>query len=237
MRGWSAAAVVIGITGTAWYPAAADSPSAVPIERPSEQRAADGEAPPRGLAALESGVPLVRWPNYRAALVPVRTFGVAGDDRGGIWVRLGVDGATAAPAAASSSASRTRSPLTSAHVTAPFPFFTLVNSDDLFGQLFVRAGARMSLHAEYHLLRLSDPTSLWYGIADPAGARERPLGAAASTNRRELAHLIGVGLSVALSEHLAMEAQYGHAVGPALAERGFAGAAAHYGYLELTFRY
>jgi hypothetical protein len=234
MRGWSAAAVVIVITGTAWH-AAADSPPAAPIERLSEQADADGEPQPRGLGALESGMPLVRWPNYGAALVPVRTFGIAGDDRGGIWVRLGVDGATAAPASAS--ASRTRSPFTSAHVTAPFPFFTLVNSDDLFGQLFVRAGARMSLHAEYHVLRLSDPTSLWYGIADTAGVHDRPIAAAASTNRRELAHLIGVGLSVTLSEHLAMEAQYGHAVGPALAERGFAGAAAHYGYLELTFRY
>ena len=95
----------------------------------------------------------------------------------------------------------------------------------------------MSLHAEYHVLRLSDPTSLWYGIADSTGARDRPIAAAASVNRRELAHLVGVGLTATLSKHLAMEAQYGHAVGPALAERGFAGAAAHYGYLELTFRY
>jgi hypothetical protein len=228
MRGWGVAAVVIVISGTAAHAVADPSPAA----STAAQLATDTMTPPRGLAALERGVPLLRWPNYRAMLVPVRTFGIAGDARGGVWVRLGVDGATTAPA----SAPRRRSPLASANVTAPFPFFALVNSDDLFGQLFVRAGTRTSLHAEYHVLRLSDPTSLWYGIADTAGPRD-PIAAAASTNRRELAHLIGLGVSVALSDHLAVEAQYGHAVGPALAERGFAGAAAHYGYVELTLRY
>lgn len=45
---------------------------------------------------------------------------------------------------------------------ARMPFYNLMNADDLFGTLVLRPGARVTMRADAHRLRLAEPTDLWY---------------------------------------------------------------------------
>lgn len=199
--------------------------AAAPLAEPGAPAAAE-RGPVRalrGLGALESGYPLLRWPRRLAPAV----FDTR-DERSGLWLRLGHDADR--DDAAPGGGRRLRAG--ASRVGAPFPFLPLAGGEDLFGQLWVRLGTRAGLRAEYHVLTLGDPRSPWLG----AGGSRLSLGEPA-TPRSDPAHILGVGFALALSDRIGVDAQYGHAFGHALADPGLAGAAAHFGYVELTLRY
>ena len=47
-------------------------------------------------------------------------------------------------------------------VYARFPFYNLMNSEDAFAQVSLKPHARLTLRADVHALRLSNPNDLWY---------------------------------------------------------------------------
>ena len=47
-------------------------------------------------------------------------------------------------------------------VYARFPFYNLMNNEDVFAQLRLRPHARVSLRADVHHLRTSNARDLWY---------------------------------------------------------------------------
>jgi len=47
-------------------------------------------------------------------------------------------------------------------IYARFPFFNLMNNEDLFAQLRLKPHKRLSLRSDVRYLRLSNPSDLWY---------------------------------------------------------------------------
>lgn len=123
-------------------------------------------------------------------------------------------------------------------VYARFPFFNLMNTRDLFGELIVRPMKALTVRADAHAIRLADAADLWYqggGAFQPEtfGYTGRP-----SSGHSSLAFLYDTGCDARLSERLDLSGYYGVATGKAVPETIYPGdRRARFGYLEAIVRF
>ena len=119
-------------------------------------------------------------------------------------------------------------------IYARMPFYNLMNMEDVYGSLSLRA-ARVTLRAEVHGLRLAESTDLWYqggGAFEPQtfGYVGRPSGGS-----RGLATLVDVGADVRLGA-LTLSAYAANASQRAVITSLFPGGAARLFYVEAEVR-
>ena len=127
--------------------------------------------------------------------------------------------------------------LPTARQYAPFPFYNLMNNDDLFAELILQPHALVAIRADYHWLRTSARDDLWYQGGGASNAKIFGFAGTATGDERELGHLAGVSLTLGPWQRLTLHTYYGHAFdGPAI-RNVFAGESANYFFTELTFRY
>lgn len=96
---------------------------------------------------------------------------------------------------------------------ARFPFYNMMNNEDVYGTLNVRPASKLSLRSEAHALRLASASDLWYlggGAFQPQtfGYTGRP-----SHENRGLANVWDVSADYQLSRSLSTTLYYGHAWG------------------------
>lgn len=127
--------------------------------------------------------------------------------------------------------------LPTARSYAQFPFFNLMNNDDLFAQLILKPHERVTVRSDYHWLRLTESSDLWYSGGGATNDEFFGFAGLASAGRRELAHLVDLGVTVSILKQLTAYAYYGRAFGQGVVRTTFPGTAANYGYVEMTFRY
>lgn len=130
--------------------------------------------------------------------------------------------------------------LPTARVYARFPFYDMMNSEDLFASLYLRGGAlrTVTLRADAHRLRLTRAEDLWYsggGAFEPNsfGYAGRP-----SAGARDLATLVDLSADWKVNDHLSLVA-YGAAAPPGrVIERTYpdGSGAGHLLYLEAELR-
>ncbi len=124
-----------------------------------------------------------------------------------------------------------------ARTYAQFPFYNLMNNEDVFVQLIANAFSRATVRADYHWLRLTEPRDLWYAGGGATNDHVFGFSGIPTHGRRELAHVVDMAFDVKLSDHLSASAYYAHAFGQGVVGATFSGKDASYGYLELIFRY
>jgi hypothetical protein len=121
---------------------------------------------------------------------------------------------------------------------ARFPFFNMVNNEDIHAGVVLRPHSRVSISSEAHFLSLAAREDLWYlggGVFQPwtFGYVGRP-----SMGARTLASLFDVSADVKFSDHFSINAYYGYAlrgdVTAAIYPDGKNGA---FGLLEATFTF
>jgi hypothetical protein len=127
--------------------------------------------------------------------------------------------------------------LPTARIYAQFPFYNMMNTEDLFAQLIARPHPRIEVRTDYHWLRLTESSDLWYAGGGATNDTFFGYAGLPSGGRRELAHVVDVGVTAALRRQLSAYAYYGHAFGQGVVRSNFAGTGANYGYLEVTVRY
>jgi len=121
-------------------------------------------------------------------------------------------------------------------VYARFPFFNMMNSRDVFGELILRPGKAVSVRADVHSLALANRNDLWYsggGMFQPwtFGYAGRP-----ADGQAGLATLYDVSADYTVNHHVSIGAYFGHATGKSVVEPIYpSGAGANFGYLEFTF--
>lgn len=120
---------------------------------------------------------------------------------------------------------------------AQFPFFNMMNNEDLFAQMILKPHPRVTLRADGHWLRLTEARDLWYAGGGATNDDVFGFSGIPSGRQRELAYLVDLGITVNVHERITAYAYYGHAFGQGVVKNTFAGADANYGYIELTFRY
>jgi hypothetical protein len=122
-------------------------------------------------------------------------------------------------------------------VYARFPFFNLMNNDDLFAELVLRPHKNLTLRSDAHSLRLSSSRDLWYqggGAYDQKvfGYSGRPSGGSTS-----LATLFDVSADFTLTQHVALVGYFADAEGKQVIRKIYPDNNAHFGYVELTYRF
>lgn len=123
-------------------------------------------------------------------------------------------------------------------IYARFPFYNLMNSDDLFAELILRPHARLTLRGDVHSLRLSSSKDLWYqggGAYDQFafGYSGRPSGGNTS-----LATVFDVSADVTITQHIAVTGYFADAEGKQVISRIYPqDRSARFGYLEFNYRF
>ena len=127
--------------------------------------------------------------------------------------------------------------LPTARLYAQFPFYNLMNVQDLFAQVLLKPVSQVLVRADYHWLQTTAAADRWYSGGGATNATFFGF-AALNTNRdRDLAHLVDVSVTATPLKWLTAYAYYGHAFGQGAVKQVFEGANADYGFVELTLRY
>jgi Alginate export len=123
-------------------------------------------------------------------------------------------------------------------VYARFPFFNLMNNEDVFLQVFLAPHSKLKVRSEAHVLRLSSARDLWYlggGAFDSAsfGYLGRP-----SSGRRGLANLYDIGVDYQLRSPVTLSAYAGFVQGKStIAVIYPQGRTAKFGYIEFLYKF
>lgn len=120
---------------------------------------------------------------------------------------------------------------------ARMPFFNLMNSADLFGELILRPSNRLTLRADVHALRLADKNDLWYSGGGAFQHGTFGFSGRPSNGQTGLATLYDVSGDIALNPRVALGLYYAYARSRAVARTIFpAGNGAHFGFIEWQVR-
>jgi hypothetical protein len=124
---------------------------------------------------------------------------------------------------------------------ARFPFFNMMNNEDLHGSAAVRPAKAFTLRAEVHGLRLASGADLWFqggGAFQPwtFGYVGRPSGVA--SGRPRLANLYDISADWNINPQVSLNFYFGHAQGFRVVESIYRRKQnANFGYLELIYRF
>jgi len=121
---------------------------------------------------------------------------------------------------------------------ALFPFYNMMNTQDVFGILVLRPSARLTVKHESHWLRLANGRDLWYasgGAFQPwtFGFSGRPANGAAA-----LANVYDVSADYVFNKNTTASAYWGYAAGKSVVGDAYKDQPnGSFGYLEMTFRF
>ena len=121
-----------------------------------------------------------------------------------------------------------------ARLYALFPFFNMMNNQDMFVQGIVRPLPGFSAAVSGHWLRATESTDLWYSGGGATSSTFFGFAGINAQGRHELSYLTDLELSYAVNKYLTLYSYYGHALGQGIVSANFVGNNADYGYLEAT---
>ncbi len=121
---------------------------------------------------------------------------------------------------------------------ARFPFFNMMNNQDLYTGLIVRPHPKFSVSSEFHSLALHSAKDLWYsggGVFQPStfGYAGRNTGGAKS-----LSNLYDASVDIRLNSAVSFNIYYGYAQGLAAIQTIYPkGQSGHFGFVELLYKF
>ena len=121
---------------------------------------------------------------------------------------------------------------------ARFPFFNMMNTEDSFGALVLRPHSKITVSSEFHALRLSNASDLWYsggGVFQPwtFGYTGR-----ATSGRRSLGNLWDTSVEFRATRRVTFTGYVGYTQGLAAIEQIYPkGTDGKLGYLEAQFKF
>jgi hypothetical protein len=123
-------------------------------------------------------------------------------------------------------------------IYARFPFFNMMNNEDVFGTLILRPGTKITVSSEFHSLRLSEANDLWYS----GGGAFQPWtfgysGRSAST-RRSLGNLYDTNVEYRMHRKLTLTGYFGYTQGLAVMKHIYPqDKDGKFGYVEALYRF
>lgn len=153
------------------------------------------------------------------------------------WIRGGYDFGSGDGNAADGRHSTFFQVLPTPRIYARTPFFNMMNSKDAFAELMLRP-KRVSVRSDIHVLRLADPTDLWYSgggafQATTFGYTGRP-----SNGQSTLGTLYDISADVTLTPHVGVGGYVGYATGGLVTQAIYTGGnAVHLAFFELNLKF
>ena len=148
------------------------------------------------------------------------------------WMRIGIN-----------SGSGDGDPLDDEHTTffqilptawlyARFPFFNMMNNQDVFAQWILEPHPMLSTQLDFHWLRLNASQDLAYFGGGATKNDFFGYGGVATNGRNELAYLIHTMITIRPTAFLTLNGLYAHAWGQGVIDQAFADDGGDYGFLE-----
>ncbi|MCK6554637.1 alginate export family protein [Candidatus Binatia bacterium] len=122
--------------------------------------------------------------------------------------------------------------LPTAWLYAMFPFYNMMNNQDVFIQNILDPHPRVTLRSDFHWLRVNSGDDFAYFGGGPTQNKIFGYGGTAAKGQYELAYLLHFLLSVRPTDFFSINAVYGHAWGQGVINENFAGNGGDYGFLE-----
>jgi hypothetical protein len=117
---------------------------------------------------------------------------------------------------------------------AMFPFYNMMNNQDVFAQLILKPHSLVTLRADFHWLKLKESKDLLYSNGGATSERVFGFFGAASGGSRELAYLAHVLLNFKPTPYLNFNFLYAHAFGQEALATQFSGRQGNYGFAEMV---
>jgi len=117
---------------------------------------------------------------------------------------------------------------------ALFPFFNMMNNQDMFLQGIVRPLPGLSAAVSGHWLRATESADLWYAGGGATSSTFFGYSGIATQGRHELSYLTDLEITYTFDKHLSFSTYYGRAIGQGVVSANFVGNNADYGYIETT---
>src|SRR5262249_52548910 len=119
-----------------------------------------------------------------------------------------------------------------------FPFYNLMNNQDLFAEFLARPHRKVTTRLDVHDLHLSSSNDLWYSGGGAFEDSTFGYSGRTSSNLRHLATVYDVGADVQVTRRASLGAYYGFAQGHDVIRKIYpTGANANLGYLEWTYKF
>ncbi len=127
--------------------------------------------------------------------------------------------------------------LPTARIYAQFPFYNLMNSEDLFAQLILKPHPMVTLRTDYHWLQLSQTADLLYSGGGASNNQVFGYAGLDSGGKRDLAQVVEASITVNPLKQIALQGYVARAFGGGAIAHTYAGRNANYGFLEMTYRH
>lgn len=123
-------------------------------------------------------------------------------------------------------------------VYARFPFFNMMNNEDLFGELILRPHQKLAVRTDVHSLKLADPNDLWYSGGGAFQPWTFGYTGRASNGHKGLATLYDISADLQVNANFVITGYFAAAQGESLTRSIYPnGKDARFGYIEFGYRF
>jgi hypothetical protein len=150
------------------------------------------------------------------------------------WVRAGINSGSGDGDAGDDLHATFHQLLPTARTYAQFPFYNMMNNQDVFAQLILRPHAIVAFRSDVHWLRVTSSRDLLYAGGGATNDDVFGYSGTATGGRNGLAYLVDVGVTVTPASYLTIYGYYAHAFGQGVIHEAFRGSDADYAYVEAT---
>src|SRR6185369_9148766 len=127
--------------------------------------------------------------------------------------------------------------LPTAWLYANFPFYNMMNNQDVFLQWLLEPDPMVSARVDLHWLRLNSSHDFDYFGGGATSDTFFGYGGIDGKGASELAYIAQTLITVRPTAFLSINALYAHAFGQGVIDRAFVGDTGNYGYLEGVFAF
>jgi len=153
------------------------------------------------------------------------------------WLRLGVNSASGDHDPTDDEHGTFFQMLPTAWLYAQFPFYNMMNNQDVFAQWILDPHPMVTLRTDVHWLRVNASEDFAYFGGGATKDDFFGYGGVPALGRKNLAYLVSFLLTVRPTSFLSVNALYGHAFGQGVIGANFAGTGGNYGYIETVFAF
>ena len=148
------------------------------------------------------------------------------------WMRFGINSASGDPDPNDDLHQTFFQMLPTAWLYAQFPFYNMMNNQDVFVQWIVDPHPMVNVRADLHWLRVNSSADLAYFGGGATKNDFFGYGGVPAKGRHELAYLAHVMVSLKPTSFFTVNAFYAHAFGQGVIDANFTGRGGSYGFLE-----
>lgn len=148
------------------------------------------------------------------------------------WLRFGINSASGDPDPDDDLHQTFFQLLPTAWLYAQFPFYNMMNDQDVFVQALLDPHPMVTWRTDLHWLRVNSDRDLAYFGGGATKNDFFGYGGVPANGRHELAYLIHTNVQVRPTAWLTFNAFYAHAFGQGVIDQSFTGRDANYGYVE-----